>query len=501
MKYMPPIHLRLGAPAIIAVAALAGCQFAPKYHRPPVDAPAVYRDAATQPAPTTQPTLGDVAWWEAFGDPTLKQLIDTALRNNYDLRIALTRIDQARAMKAQAASQYFPTLGYTANAAGGRNAFLGSPRPNESIKLPNLGTFNANPYSHSYLAALSAAWELDLWGRIGNMNQAALAQYLATTEARRDIGVSLVSAVAQTYFQILALDLQHQIATSTAKSLQESLDLFTRKYQGGAGSLLEVKRATAAQAQVAANIPEIERQIALQENQLSVLLGENPGPIHRGKATLTEIQVPDIPAGLPSQLLERRPDIREAEYAVRAANAQIGVAIANFFPRIGLSALYGGVSTELSDLTSSSAATYSIGANLTGPIFEGGAISAQVRQSKAALEQAALQYQQAALVAFREVADALVSRQKLAANVQLLKKAAAAAQESVQLSEQRYQAGKAAYFEVLDAQNQLYADQSALAQAQFNELNAFVQLYKALGGGWNAADAPPTSQPTTTPDK
>lgn len=502
MKRLTFIQYGLSLAVSTLAATLGGCQLGPAYHRPPISAPAAFRSAATQPtAATTQPTLGDLMWWDAFDDPTLRQLIHAALKNNYDLRIALTRIAQARAVSAQAASQFFPTLGYTASAAGGRNAFLGNPRPTESITLPNIGTVGPDPYGPSYLAAFSAAWEIDLWGRIRSMNDAALAQYLATAEARHDIGVSLVSAVAQTYFQILALDLEREIAVATAKNLQGSLDLFTRKYQGGAGSLLEVNRAAAMQAQVAANVPEIERQIALQENQLSILLGRNPGPIQRGEAGLDDIHAPQIPVGLPSQLLERRPDIRQAEDAVRAANAQVGVAIANFFPRVGLSALFGGVSSDLSRLTSSSSATYSIGANLSGPIFEGGALSAQYQQAKAAWEQTKLQYQQTALTAFREVADALVSRQKYAENEKLLQKAVDAARQSAQLSQQRYQDGKAAYFEVLDSQNQLYADQSALTQSKLNELNAFVQLYKALGGGWNAADLPNPPQPATRPGK
>lgn len=493
-------------PVILAALACAmtavGCAVGPNYERPKVDTPTAYRGASTQPStqPTTQPTLGDLQWWEAFNDPTLKDLIHTGLANNYDLRIAVTRIEQARAQKQQAASQYFPAVGYTGGAAAGRNSFLGQPRPNESVTIPNLGTFGPDPYGDSYLAALSVAWEIDVWGRIRRLNEAALAQYLASEEARRNVTVSLVSAIAQTYFELLELDLEHQIATSTSKSMQENLDLFTRKYEGGAASLLEVTRATAQQAQVAAQIPEIERQMMLKENQLSTLLGQNPGPITRGKAGLVDITVPTIPEGLPSALLERRPDVRQAEEEMHSANAQIGVAVADFFPKIGLSALYGGASTELSDLTSSSSRTYSIGANLTGPIFEGGALRAQYEQAKAQWEQTKLQYQQTAMTAFREVADALISRQKLAQVVTEQKRAAKAAEQSVTLAEERYNSGKSAYFEVLDAQTQSFSAQSTLAKSQLNELNAYVQLYKSLGGGWSASDVPvATTQPSTQP--
>jgi multidrug efflux system outer membrane protein len=480
---------------------LSGCKVGPEYERPPVDAPTEFRGAATQPAtgPTTQQTLGDLPWWDAFGDATLKGLIETALENNYDLRIAVARIEQARALKMQAGSQYYPSAGYTAAAATGRDSFLGSPRPPEQINIPGLGTFGPDPYQDSFLAALSVAWEVDLWGRIRRSNEAALAQMLASEEARRDIGVSLIASVAQTYFELLELDLERQIALSTVKDFTDSLNLFQRKFEGGAASQLEVSRAESSQAQASASIPEIERQIILKENQLSILLGQNPGP-HVRNIILDDIKTPEIPPGLPSQLLERRPDIRQAEDQVRSASAQIGVAAGNFFPRVGLSALYGGASTELSSLTDPSSVTSSIGASLTGPIFEGGLLVGQYKQAKAVWEQSKLQYQQSALTAFREVADALTSRKKLADVIVQQKRAVKAATQSTELAKQRYVAGKSAYFEVLDAQTQQYSVENQLAKAKLNELNAFVQLYKALGGGWSATDSAAASPaPATMP--
>jgi multidrug efflux system outer membrane protein len=438
-------------------------------------------------------------WWDAFSDPALKELIQTALNNNYDLRIAVARIEQARGVRMQATSQLFPQLGYAGSSNAGRNAFLGSPRPNEEITIPNVGTVGPNPYGDSYLAALSVAWEIDLWGRIRRSDEAALAQLLASEEARRNIGVSLVSSVAQAYFQLLALDLERQIAISTSQGLQTSADLFSRKYHGGAASLLEVTKANASQAQVAATIPLLEQQIALTENQLSILLGQNPQTIRRGPAGLVDIKTPEIPQGLPSQLLERRPDVCEAEEQVIAANAQVGVAVADFFPKIGLSALYGGASTDLSQILSKSNVTYSIGANLTGPIFTAGALEGQYKQAKGALNQAALQYQQTVLTAFQEVSDALISRQKLTASIAEDQRAVRESSETVKLTIDRYQSGKAAYFEVIDAQTQLYAAQNALAEAQFNELSSFLQLYKALGGGWSASDVAVTSTSSTNP--
>jgi multidrug efflux system outer membrane protein len=488
---------------LVLTALLSGCTVGPNYHRPSLDVPQTYRGSTTQSAtaPSTQPTLGDLMWWDAFSDPTLKQLIHTSLQNNYDLRIAVTRIEQANGVRMQALSQLFPQLGYTGSANAGRNAFLGSPRPNDQITIPTVGTVGPNPYGDSYLAALSVAWEIDLWGRIRRSDEAALAQLLASEDARRNIGLTLVSNVAQTYFQLLALDLERQIAISTAQGLQSSADLFNRKYKGGAASLLEVTKANASQAQVAATIPLLEQQIALTENQLSILLGENPHAITRGQAGLVDIKTPEIPQGLPSQLLERRPDVREAEEQLISANAQVGVAIADFFPKIGLSALYGGTSTDLSQILSKSNVTYSIGADLTGPLFTAGALEGQYKQAKGASKQAALQYQQTVLTAFQEVSDALISRQKLAASIAEDQRAVEQSSETVKLTLDRYQSGKAAYFEVLDAQTQLYAAQDSLAQAQYNELAAFLQLYKALGGGWSAADVPmptaPTTQPTT----
>lgn len=471
----------------------AGCTVGPDYQRPTVNTPDAFRGAATQPAIKT--SLGDLTWWEAFDDPTLQRLIRTALANNYDLRVAITRIDQANAVRMQAASQGLPQVGYTGTAATGRNSFLGSPRPREQVRLPNGDTLGPDPNQDSFLAALSVAWEIDIWGRVRRMKEAALAQYLASEEARRAIGVTLIAQVAQTYFKLLELDQQLEIAVSTDANLRKSLDLFTRKFEGGAGSQLEVQKATASQAQVAATIPEIERQIALQENQLRILLGENPGPIARGKAKLTEIKPPEIPVGLPSELLERRPDVRQAEAQVRAANAQVGVAKASFFPKIGLSAMYGAISNDLSSITSASSETSSIGASLTGPIFAGGALVGQYKQDKALWEQARLQYQQTALTAFREVADALTSRQKIAQVIVQQQRAVDAAAKCVDLSNERYETGKSAYFEVLDAQTQLYSSQNALAEAQYNQLNAYIQLYKALGGGWAATDPPPATQP------
>jgi multidrug efflux system outer membrane protein len=297
-----------------------------------------------------------------------------------------------------------------------------------------------------------------------------------------------VSDVAQAYFQLLALELQLDIAKQTTDSFTQALDLFTQRLEGGVASKLETSRAAGAAATAAASIPELEREIALTENQISVLLGNNPGEIRHTAKLLDQIVPPEVPAGLPSALMERRPDVLQAEQLLRSANAQIGVATANYFPQIGLTALLGRASSPLSALSSGQTNVWSIAGNVAGPVFQGGALKAQKRQAVAFWEQSKLQYQQTALSAFQDVSDALISRQKY----ELIRAKQAEAvqdyQESVKVSFQRFHAGKASYYEILEAQLQLYPAQIALAQTELNRRTVVVQLYKALGGGWNLAD-------------
>jgi outer membrane protein, multidrug efflux system len=376
-----------------------------------------------------------------------------------------------------ARSQFLPAVNYSVGASDGKNEFLGSVAPGSpSIK-------------GAFLAAGSVAWEADIWGRIRRLNESARAQYLATEEARRGVMLTLASEVAQAYFQLLGLELQLQIAKETTASFDDTLKLFKQRYEGGVASKLDTSRAEAAQAASAAFIPEYERQIALQENVISVLVGSNPHPIVHTAQLLDAIVPPDIPVGLPSALLERRPDVLSAEQQVRAANAQVGVATANFFPQIGLTALLGQASTPLSQITAGSANVWSIAANFAGPIYQGGALTAQKRQAVAAWQQAKLQYEQAALNAFTDVSNALISRQKFEAVRVEQARSVAAYQEAVTVSLQRYTAGRASYFEVLDAQQQLYPQQNSLAQTEINRRLVVVQLYLALGGGWNLTDS------------
>src|SRR5215467_91959 len=452
---------------------LPGCAVGPNYRRPKVNVPTEYRDAQ---GTAQQASMADLPWWEVFKDERLRNLVQTALANNYDLQIAVTRIEQSRQIAAQARAQYFPFVNYSVGASDGKNEFVGTVSP------------NGGQERGAFVGVAAVAWEADVWGRLRRENEAARAQYLASEEARRGVMLSLVSDVAQAYFELLDLELELQIARDTTDSFTQTLKLFTQRLEGGVASTLDTSRAAAALATAAASIPEIERQIALKENQISVLLGNNPGPIVHTAKLLEQIVPPDIPVGLPSALLERRPDILTAEEQLRFANAQVGIATANFFPRIGLTSLFGRASSPLSSLSSGKATVWSIAGNVAGPIYQGGAVRAQKRQSVAFWEQTKLQYEQTAQVAFQDVSNALVSRQKFEAIRDQETRAVEAYQESVKVSFQRYVAGKASYFEVLDSQLQLYPAENALAFTELNRRTVIVQLYKALGGGWNLKD-------------
>ncbi len=450
---------------------LSGCAVGPNYKRPSINSPETFR-GETQTAVSTN-SFSDLPWWQVFHDDNLQKLIRVALTNNYDLRIAVTRVEQSRAMLAEARAGFFPQLDYAANAGRGQNVGTGG------VPSPT-GTSG-----DIFAADASASWEIDLWGRIRRLNESARTQYFASEEARRDVTISLISQVAQSYFQLLALDRQLEIARDSTNSFGQSLKIFNERLQGGVASKLETSSAEALMDSAAATIPNLEQQIAMQENQLSVLLGQNPGAILRGDSSLENQTLPEVPAGLPSSLLERRPDIREAEQQLRSANAQVGVAVADFFPQLNLTGLFGEVSPEFSTFISGGGdVAWSIAAGLTGPIFHGGQLRAQYAQSRAAREQFALQYQQAVLTAFQEVSDSLISREKLSIARDAQIQAVDAYKEAVKISMERYKLGNADYYEVLQEQQLLFPAENSLVQTQLNQLLAVVQLYRALGGGW-----------------
>jgi multidrug efflux system outer membrane protein len=336
----------------------------------------------------------------------------------------------------------------------------------------------------SAAVSLNALWELDFWGRIRRLSESARAQYLATEDARRFVMVTLVSDLATDYFQLLGLDQEVQILRAATNAYAATYRIFNDRRINGIASKLETDRAAAALANAAAAIPQVEFQIATIENQIHLLMGGNPGPVPR-PALATEAQPPpDIPPGLPSELLRRRPDVLGAEQSLISANADIGARIADFFPRIDLTAFIGKISPELSAFTAGSANAWSIGGTLVGPVFQGGRLRAQYRTAKARFDEARAAYQQSVLTAFQDVSNALISRQKLAENRVYTAQAVEVLTDSVQLATDRYINGKSSYFEVLQAQQELYPAQRALAQTESGELVAVVELYRALGGGW-----------------
>jgi multidrug efflux system outer membrane protein len=454
--------------ALICALLLAGCAVGPKYKRPDANAPQNFRGDTTG----LTNSLGDMPWWELFRDETLQALIRSALTNNYDVRIAATRVEQARAVLAENRSIYFPQVTYQGAAGAGRNVLAGTPYPAGGTS----GT--------GFDAAVNASWELDLWGRIRRLNESARAQFLATAEVRTNVMLSLIATVASDYFQLLSLDQELQIARDTTNSFGESLKIFSERLRGGVSSKLETSAAEAAEASAAAAVPELERQIMVQENQIRILLGMNPGPIVRNRKLLEELLPPDVPPGLPSRLLERRPDIRQSEQLVRSANAQIGVADADFYPRLSLTALFGQVSPELSLFTSGGANAWSVAANLAGPLFQGGLLRAQYRQARAAWDETVLEYQSTVLNALQEVSNALIAREKLAQERIEQARAVKAYEEAVHVAQERYTAGQANYYELLQEQQLLYPAENALTETELNQLLAIVQLYRALGGGW-----------------
>jgi multidrug efflux system outer membrane protein len=408
----------------------------------------------------------------------LQTLIREAFTNNYDLRIAVTRVEQSRQLAAQAKSQFFPSVNYSGSASQGRNYLFGG-------AYPENGTTGG-----SAVATLNAFWEVDLWGRIRRLNEEARAQFLASEEARRDVRISLLSDVATEYFQLMELDQELEIAMRTTNSFAGSLQIFQQRMSGGTASALETSRAQAALEDAEAAIPSILEQMASTENELSILLGRVPGPIIRKNGDFDSLMPPEIPAGLPSSLLERRPDVREAEQNLRAANAAIGESVAEFFPTIGLTALFGKISPELSAVTAGTANAWGIAADASGPLFEGGRLVAQYRQRKAARDEALLSFQQTALTALRDVSDALIDRDRLGEIREHQAREVRSLETAVTVSTERYRAGKASYYEVLEAQQQLFPSELNLARTRRDQLLAVVALYKALGGGWENETRP-----------
>jgi outer membrane protein, multidrug efflux system len=466
----------------IPVLLLSSCAVGPNYKRPNVAAPPTFRGG---PDIAQQASFADLPWWEIFHDETLTGLIKESLANNYDLLVAVARVEQADQVAAQARSQYFPTLGYSTFLSYGHNQFLYSP-----IAPPS--------GAQGFLLAIArASWEPDLWGRIRRTNESARAQLLASEETRRGVMLTLVSDISQAYFELIGLRIQRELTKQSTQSFTTTLTLVTQRVREGLGTELQASRAATDLANASAGVPEIERLIALKENQISVLLGRNPGPIETKSNSLDDIP-PEIPAGLPSTLLERRPDVLAAEQAMRSANAQIGVAQAAYFPSIGLSTFFGKLSSPLENITSSNTNAWTLSTSIAGPIFTAGALKAQKGQAVAAWEQTRAQYLQTALSAFRDVSDALITHEKLSAIHAEQAKALQSNENAVRLMTQRFENGNVGSLEVLEAQQRLYSSQLATNQTEVNRRLIIVQLYKALGGGWKLTDAQWISANTTS---
>ncbi|MGH8512415.1 MAG: efflux transporter outer membrane subunit [Gammaproteobacteria bacterium] len=440
----------------------------PDYLRPEIDAPQAWRVDYQQAA-----GMADTRWWAQFGDPVLNRLIETALRENYDVRIAVARIEQFLGQLRTARSAFFPQLGAAAATGGQRETERGP---------GSLPSNLSNPFNF-YEIQLNTNWEIDVFGRIRRATESARAQVLSTEEIRRAVILSVVTGVASSYIALRALDRQLEISHATARGYAETERIFDLRFKEGIVGQVEVVQVESQYQEALAAIPVFERQIALQENLLSILLGRNPAPILRGTA-IDQLAAPGIPSGLPSILLDRRPDIRATEQDLIAANAQIGVARSLYFPTISLTGLVGTASASLSSLFMGPASVWQLAAAATAPVFTFGNIEGQVQAAEAVQRQALERYRQTILGAFREVNDALIGTQKSRKELKARGLRVAALKDFARLAQQRFDEGVTSYLEVLIAQNELFSADLAHAQNQADSLIQLINVYKAMGGGW-----------------
>ncbi len=455
--------------SLLVVLFLTGCAVGPDYKRPAVDTPTAWRVEEKEAK-----DLANTAWWTQFEDPVLDDLIRTALKESDDLRIATARVEEYVGRYWVGRSGLFPQIGGSASA--GRN------RVSEEGMSSAVTSGLKNPVDN-YQLAFNGYWEIDLWGKLRRSTEAAKADLLNTEEARQAVILSLVSAVANGYIALRDLDKQLEVAVRTAQVRKESYDLFKLRYEGGVISELELNQVKSEYEQALATIPNIEKQVAFQENGLSVLIGRNPGPILRGKS-MDELVLPAVPSGLPSDLLERRPDIRQAEQALIAANARIGVAKAQFFPTISLTGLFGWSSSALDNLFTGPAKVWSYAGNATAPIFTGGSLLGQLKATEAIQKQSLYNYQNIIQNAFREVDDALIDQKRTREQLEAQKRQVDALKEYARIARLRYENGYTSYIEVLDAERSLFNAELQYAQTQGVLFQALVNLYKAVGGGW-----------------
>ena len=467
-----------------------GCAVGPDFETPKINTP----DAWRTDTPADTPAIVNLPWWEVFKDKDLQILIQTGLEENKDIKIALARLEQATAAAHITFGAYLPGVDYN----GGAYRSYGTQGP---------GT----PRPHGFTLSGSVQWELDLWGRLRRLNEAAAAQHFATEAGKNAVVLTLVSEIASGYFRLRLLDAQLDLARQTAQTRQRAYELAHNKFENGVGNLIDTRLFEAEMHSAQASISEFTRAIALQENALNVLLGRNPGTILRQRdphavTPDTWPTLPEIPAGIPSQLLQRRPDILAAEQNVRAANAQIGAAIAEYFPRVSLTGALGFINPSLAHLLENNSMGRQGGGTLLGPLFNGGATYYNVQKTKAATREAILTYENIALNAFREVNDALASLQATRQRITHLEKQTAALKEAMEKTRQAYESGTVSFLPVLDADRNLFNAQLLLLDTRSQELDTTVKLYKALGGGWSTASLEPlvdangnVALPTTAP--
>ena len=471
--------------ATCALSLVSGCVQGPDYVKPRVEVPSAYRFA--DEAYLASPPAGSEAWWDSFGDPVLDGLVREALANNRDLRIATARVDEFAAILAGTRSQAYPQIGY--GLSGNRT------RTSEQ-KLPPL----IDPFSTTWSSVLSASWEIDLWGRIRRETEAAQANLLATEEARRGVILTIISSVVLSYVTLLDLDEQLRVTQATVEGRSKNVDIFEKRLAGGWISEFEMSQVRGEYEAALAQIPPYDQAIATQEHALSVLLGRNPGPIVRG-STLASIHAPPIPAGLPSDLLVRRPDIMAAEQQLIASNALIGSARALFFPRISLTALFGFASSALGDLFTGPGRTWSFTGDVAGPIYTGGGLTAAVDQAEARKDQSLANYERVIQDAFRDVEDSLSDVRTSRELQQTLERRVATLQRGVELANERYENGYSDYLEVLDTERSLFSAELQLASARGDYHRAIVNLYRALGGDWTNAGYITRPASSSQPDR
>jgi len=457
----------------------------PDYQRPPIDAPKAFIYESKDAADTV-----NTEWWKQFNDPVLDALIVEALAHNLNVKVAAANVEQAAGVLTQTRSALFPQVGYSGIAGRGRTT--------ESSDTPILSQLIPNPQS-SYQALLNVSWEIDLWGRIRRLSESARANLLATDEARRGVILSLVASVAGNYLTLRGLDSQLVIAKSTLDAYGESVRLFTLQFKYGQVSQMNVAQVQSQYETAAAQIPQIETQIAQTENALSVLLGRNPGPIKRGKP-IADLTLPSVPAGVPSELLTRRPDLLQAEETLIAANAQIGAAKALYFPTISLTSAAGSSSAALSNLFTGPARVWSYAGQAVGPIFTFGLVSGQVASAEAAQKAAVYNYQLSIQNAFADVENALVAAQKLKEQEAAQEKLVAALSDYARLATLQYNGGYTSYTTVLQAEQSLFPAQLTLEAVRASVYSANVNIYKAMGGGWVVAADTLTTGTLPTPE-